>query len=108
MSFQQFGQISANESVNRDKSIETRGLHILVVLIRFVLSNVKLALHSWHNNLKPFQQTLLGLVGRCWTIVGICWNVFQKLFKFKVCSANYMASTTYANKNFKTLPTILI
>eukprot|EP00102_Acyrthosiphon_pisum_P023920 XP_016661130.1 PREDICTED: uncharacterized protein LOC100574565 [Acyrthosiphon pisum] len=54
-------------------------------------------LHQSTNSInQPFQQTLLGLFGRCWTIVGICWNVFQKLFKFKVCSANYMTSTTNA------------
>jgi len=62
---------------------------------------VKLALQCWHNSIKPFQQTLLALVGRCWKIVGICWNIFQKLFKLKVCSANYMTSTTYEKRTLK-------
>lgn len=39
-------------------------------------TSVKLALQSRQNNLKPFQQILLRLVGRCSIIVRICWNVY--------------------------------
>jgi len=52
------------------------------------------ALHIQKNTLKLFQQYLYNIVGQCCTFVGICCNVFPKLFNLKIWSVNFTTSTT--------------
>jgi len=77
-------------------------IYIPTIYVDGYLTYVKLALQSQHNNLKPFQQTLLGQSD----LLGFVSSYIKSYVISKFVS---MTSTTYAKKkNFKTLPTILV